>query len=85
MKYINAAEILPQKLLMEVQAYVSGEILYVPKSSTKKHWGEVNGAKAYYENRNQHIKEQFKNGEAIDLIASQYGLALDTIKKIIYN
>lgn len=85
MKYINAAEVLPEKLLMKIQVYVNGEILYVPKASTKKQWGEASGAKAYYMKRNQCIKEQFRNGKEIELIASQYGLAFDTIKKIIYK
>lgn len=85
MKYINAAEILPEKLLMEIQTYVNGEILYVPQSYTRKQWGEVNGSRAYYEKRNQQMKEQFKDGESIDSIAARYGLALNTVKKIVYN
>lgn len=31
MKYVNAAEILPDKLLKELQKYIEGEVLYVPK------------------------------------------------------
>lgn len=36
MKYINAAEILPKQLLKELQSYIDGSVLYVPKVSTKK-------------------------------------------------
>ena len=31
MKYINAAEVLPETLLKELQSYVDGELLYIPK------------------------------------------------------
>lgn len=41
MKYINAAEILPEKLLKELQTYIEGEVLYIPKTSTKKQWDSV--------------------------------------------
>ena len=36
MKYNNAQDILPDKLLKELQQYVSGETLYVPNAQTKK-------------------------------------------------
>ncbi len=35
MKYVNAAEILPEKLLKEIQTYMDGGVLYIPKSSAK--------------------------------------------------
>lgn len=36
MKYVNAAEILPEKLLRELQTYMDGDVLYIPKASTKR-------------------------------------------------
>ena len=53
MKYINAAEILPERLLRELQTYIDGELLYIPKSSTKKEWGAVSGSRAFYQERNR--------------------------------
>lgn len=44
MRYVNAAEILPEKLLKELQTYVAGEVLYIPKTSSKKEWGVANGS-----------------------------------------
>lgn len=38
MKYVNAAEILPEQLLGELQTYIDGGVLCVPKVSTKKEW-----------------------------------------------
>ena len=48
MKYKNAADILPEGLLKELQSYIDGEILYVPKATQKIKWGAKSGSKNYY-------------------------------------
>ena len=85
MKYINAAEILPEQLLKELQRYVDGDVLYIPKASTKKEWGASSGSRTFYQERNKEIQRLFKEGHSIDALAKQYGLAYSTIKKIIYG
>ncbi len=85
MKYINAAEILPEKLLKELQTYIEGEVLYIPKTSTKKQWGSVNGSRLFYLERNKEIQRLYKEGQSIAVLAKRYGLAYSTIKKIIYR
>ena len=85
MKYINAAEILPEKLLKELQTYIEGEVLYIPKTSTKKQWGSINGSHLFYLERNKEIQRLYKEGHSIDELAKRYGLAYSTIKKIIYR
>lgn len=85
MKYFNAAEILPESLLKELQKYVDGEILYIPKTSSKKEWGAVNGSRVFYQERNKEIQRLFQLGFSIDVLANQYGLAYSTIKKIVYG
>lgn len=85
MKYINAAEILPEQLLEELQTYIDGSVLYVPKVSTKKEWGTMSGARTFYQERNREIRKRFKEGYSINVLAEQYGLAYSTIKKIIYG
>ena len=85
MKYINAAEILPEQLLKELQRYVDGDVLYIPKASMKKEWGASSGSRTFYEERNKEIRRLFKEGHSIDALAKQYGLAYSTIKKIIYG
>ena len=45
-RWVNAAEILPEELLMEVQKYIDGDILYIPKVSPKKEWGWPAGPSA---------------------------------------
>lgn len=85
MRYINAAEILPEKLLKELQTYIDGEVLYIPKASARKEWGEANGSRIFYQERNSEIQRLFREGYSIDLLVEQYGLAYSTIKKIIYG
>ena len=36
MKYKKASEILPDELLREVQKYIDGEALYIPKGKARK-------------------------------------------------
>ena len=85
MKYINAAEILPEQLLKELQTYVDGRVLYIPKASVKKEWGVTSGARTFYQERNKEIKKLFQEGYSIDALSERYGLAYSTIKKIVYG
>lgn len=85
MKYVNAAEILPERLLRELQTYIDGELLYIPKSSTKKEWGTASGSRAFYQERNKEIQRLYREGVSIDTLMKQYSLAHSTIKKIVYG
>lgn len=85
MKYLNAAEVLPKHLLVELQKHIKGEFLYIPSDKEHIGWGEKNGSRSYFENRNRQIKEQYQNGCSLDKICNEYGLAYDTVRKIIYK
>lgn len=85
MRYINAAEILPEQLLKELQTYIDGEILYIPRSTAKKEWGTANGSRTFYQERNKEIQRLYKEGSSIDTLMKQYGLAHSTIQKILYG
>ena len=85
MKYKNAAEILPASLLKQLQTYINGDILYVPKADSKMEWGSLSGSRLYYQQRNREIRERWNTGVSIDMLANQYGLTSSTIKKIIYR
>lgn len=84
MEYLNASDILPQKLLKEIQKYAQGKLLYVPKTEEKA-WGELSGQKLYYRKRNRMIINKFQYGTSIEQIAKEYYLSVDTIKKIVYS
>ena len=74
MKYRNAAHILPDELLREIQRYTDGEAIYIPKKEEKRKWGEGSGARKFYEDRNAKIWEEHKAGKTIDELAESYGL-----------
>ena len=85
MKYVNAAEILPERLLEELQTYMDGDVLYIPRKKSKKKWGTVSGSRAFYGERNREIQRLYKEGRSMEALAGQYGLAHSTIRKIIYG
>ncbi|MBO5324200.1 MAG: hypothetical protein J6A88_08925 [Oscillospiraceae bacterium] len=84
MKYKNAQDILPDRLLKELQQYVSGETLYIPNAQEKKQWGETSGARSYYKQRNEQIREKHRCGIKIEALADEYNLSVDSIRKILY-
>ncbi|WMJ89046.1 CD3324 family protein [Anaerocolumna sp. MB42-C2] len=84
MKYLNAAEVLPKELVIEIQKHISGEILYIP-SVEKQKWGEKNGSKRFFANRNNKIKIQYQLGYTINQISEEFGLAYETVRKIVYK
>ena len=86
MKYVKAQTVFPKSLLDEMQKYVQGELVYIPKSPDKhKEWGANTGAKTVILQRNEYIVQAFKAGATISQLAKSYCLAEDTIKKIVYG
>lgn len=83
MKYKNAQDILPDRLLKELQRYVSGETLYIPSVCEKKPWGETSGAREYYKKRNEEIRQKHRGGAAIEELAGEYHLSVESIRKIL--
>ena len=53
MKYLNAADVLPEELLEQVSKYAGGKVLYVPIMDEKRPWGEMSGSRQYFQERNQ--------------------------------
>lgn len=85
MRYKNAAEVLPDKLLRELQKYASGETLYVPKGADGASWGERSGAKAYYRERNARVLARRAAGADVETLAVEFCLSTDSIRKILYG
>lgn len=83
MKYVNAADVLPRELLAEVAKYSGGKLLYVPTLREKSSWGEKNGSRQYYLERNREMKELFQKGKTLDELSELYGLSGETIRKIV--
>ena len=85
MKYVSA-DILPEELLREVQKYINGAMIYVPKpEGNRKRWGENSGSRKYLKQRNAEIRYQFFQGATVDQLTEQFFLSFDSIKKIVYS
>ena len=86
MKYKKADEVFPEELLKEVQKYIKGELVYIPKpEGARKGWGENSGSKAYLKSRNLQIKSRFSDGLSIEQLTTVFCLSFDSIKKIVYS
>ncbi|HBW13743.1 MAG TPA: hypothetical protein DEF30_07990 [Proteiniclasticum sp.] len=82
MSYIRAEEVLPQKLLEEIQQYVHGKAIYIPVSE-KQEWGSRTDAKGYYQRRNLTIYTEYCNGYTSNELVKKYALSEKSIQRII--
>lgn len=83
-QYKNAADILPDDLLKQLQKYAAGDIVYVPSPEGRKPWGAT-GTRQFYLQRNEEIRRLYARGADIDELAETYHLSAETIRKIIYQ
>ncbi len=80
MGYINAKDVFPTNLLIELQKYAQGKLLYIPKQE----WGTtLNGAKELFQKRNQKIFNSYKKGESVEILMERFHLSEESIRKII--
>ena len=86
MPYLRGDESLPPELLREVQKYVQGVVLYIPRHSDERlGWGRRNGAREALDRRDETIRASRASGASIDDLAEQYGLSTDAIRKVLYR
>ncbi|MBU3188483.1 hypothetical protein K9O30_03805 [Clostridium bowmanii] len=86
MCYKNGKDVLPEALLKELQKYIQGEIIYIPKEDNmRKAWGENNGTRKLLRKRNMEIYKFYKSGTTITKLTESYNLSEDSIRKIIFN
>ncbi|RXZ77495.1 hypothetical protein EBB07_30715 [Paenibacillaceae bacterium] len=86
MKYVNADIIFPEELLNEIQKYINGGMVYVPKpKGLRKKWGENSGSRKDLNLRNDEIRKKFFGGDTIDQLSDRFFLSSDSIKKIVYS
>lgn len=84
MKYENAQNILPNDILHQLQQYVDGIYLYIPKKdNNKKSWGQDSGVKLELAKRNNDIFHKFLAGTSVKELASNYYLTENSIRRII--
>ena len=86
MSYINAHQLLPPELIREIQKYVQGSLVYIPRQP-ENHlgWGSKNGTRDTLDRRNAAIREEKLRGRGIEELADAYGISPDGIRKILYG
>jgi Mor family transcriptional regulator len=86
MKSVKAQTVFPSSLLAEIQKYVQGETIYIPKlAANYDSWGANTDSKSIVSLRNKDILKAFKSGVSIPELSAQFFLSEETIKKIVYR
>ena len=58
MSYIKAEEILPEELILQIQEYIDGVYIYIPRKPGTRHtWGQETDYKVELKTRNDHIRK----------------------------
>ena len=86
MKYANGKDVLPPELLKEVQKYLNGEMLYIPKAEDNHAaWGELSGFREQVVRRNHSILASYRQGVSVPELIEKFCLSEASIRKIIYT
>jgi len=84
MSYKNSIDLLPKELIEQVQKYIDGKVIYIPKKQeNKKHWGDNTDTKQLLSMRNLQIYTDYENGMTIPQLAEKYFLAEKSIQRIL--
>lgn len=84
MRYVRAREVIPEKLLKQIQEYVDGEYLYIPrKEAEKRSWGEKSHAREEIDRRNTEIYRKSLKGLSVRELAAGYYLSEKSICRIL--
>ena len=82
MKYKNAVAVLPTELIEEIQKYIQGEFLYIPKKDKRTHRA-VTEYKIELEKRNNRIYKMHLEGMSNEHLAKNFNLAQSSIRRIL--
>lgn len=86
MSYVNANDVLPKILVEEIQKYVDGQLLYIPrKNETSLSWGERSGTRERLAERNQTIVKCYYSGQTIAELSKMFYLSEKRIQGIIHE
>ena len=84
MSYIKAEEILPEELIQQIQQYVDGTYLYIPrKPGSRRAWGLETTYKAELRLRNRAICRDRMQGAGITELCEKYHLSEKSIRRIL--
>ncbi len=84
MRYARARDILPAELLSQLQQYIDGAYLYVPrKEENKLGWGDRTQSKHETAVRNAAILREAEAGRCPSELARDYFLTEKSIRRIL--
>ncbi|KMK76231.1 CD3324 family protein [Alkalihalobacillus pseudalcaliphilus] len=84
MSYMNAQEVLPKELIDQIQHYVDGKPLYIPRKENKRsRWGEKNGTRKQLAIRNHELYQDYLSGVSKHDLMERYYLSDKSIQRII--
>ena len=86
MSYIKAENILPEELIRQIQEYIDGVYIYIPrKPGTRQAWGQKTAYKAELKTRNDRIRKDYAAGESIPALSRSYHLSEKSIRRILQS
>ena len=86
MSYKSVETLLPKSLVEEIQKYVDGQLIYIPKcGQNRQAWGTKSNARKILDQRNQQIHEAYIRGSSIKDLACQFYLSQKSIQRIVYR
>ena len=84
MSYIKAEEILPEELIHQIQKYVDGVYIYIPRKPGTRHpWGQQTDYKAELKVRNDRIRKDHAAGTSVSALSRKYHLSEKSIRRIL--
>ena len=84
MSYIKAEEILPEELIRQIQKYVDGVYIYIPRKPGTRHaWGQETTYKAELKARNDRIRGDYAAGGSVAALSRKYHLSEKSIRRIL--
>ena len=82
--YIKAEEVLPEELIRQIQQYIDGAYIYIPrKPGTRQPWGQRTDYKAELKMRNERIRNDDGAGESVTELSRRYHLSEKSIRRIL--
>ncbi|HOX32766.1 MAG TPA: CD3324 family protein [Spirochaetales bacterium] len=86
MPYLKGEEALPPDLLAEIQKYVQGSLVYIPRRGPERlGWGRRNGTREKLDRRDQAIREAAASGASLDELSERYAISTDAVRKVLYR
>jgi len=84
MGYKNSVDILPPDLIAQIQQYVDGESIYIPRAAhERRKWGENTNTCQVLNSRNSEIYHKYRSGVRVQQLSEEYHISTQGIYKVL--